>query len=380
MHLRKEIRSLSPEELLALRRAMIEFQLKEGQGSYIDLAGYHGIPGHRCPHGSPLFLPWHRAYIRTFEQSLQSIDSTVSLPFWDWTSSESLAQGMASAHSDESFEMDGSILANPLMSGPIEDRSRNTRRMPPHELNQLRSFALSVNIAMSQINYLSFNNFIEEPHGSIHVWVGGQGGDMSSVPRAAYDPIFWSHHSNVDRQWAIWQKCHINENPTDDLMSQLLDGFPNWRVADTIDISSSRLDYTYEGLDAITCPTRSEENFINEIKSRIIVEVKDIVRDNESFMVDIFLEDETSSSTSKVFAGSFGIFGAEGLHGTGHDVHHHHGVKTNQHIDVSEAVKKLELSADQIQSVQIHLQATNKEGDVIDSAKLPIGSMDIRMV
>ncbi|MMZ70295.1 hypothetical protein D1872_333030 [compost metagenome] len=55
-------------------------------------------------------------------------------------------------------------------------------------------------------------------------------------------------------------------------------------------------------------------------------------------------------------------------------------MKTNQHIDVSEAVKKLELSADQIQSVQIHLQATNKEGDIIDSAKLPIGSMDIRMV
>jgi tyrosinase len=28
------------------------------------------------------------------------------------------------------------------------------------------------------------------------------GGDMASVPSAAYDPIFYLHHANIDRLWA----------------------------------------------------------------------------------------------------------------------------------------------------------------------------------
>lgn len=39
-------------------------------------------------------------------------------------------------------------------------------------------------------------------HGIIHTFVGG---DMSSTVTAPNDPIFWCHHSNVDRVWAAWQ-------------------------------------------------------------------------------------------------------------------------------------------------------------------------------
>ena len=31
---------------------------------------------------------------------------------------------------------------------------------------------------------------------------------MGSLDYAAYDPIFWMHHANVDRQWALWQRSH----------------------------------------------------------------------------------------------------------------------------------------------------------------------------
>lgn len=65
---------------------------------------------------------------------------------------------------------------------------------------------------------MEFTRAIEGPHGDIHGWVGGFGGDKSSVPRAAYDPIFWSNHANVDRQWAIWQKCNPQGNPTLEIM------------------------------------------------------------------------------------------------------------------------------------------------------------------
>jgi tyrosinase len=44
------------------------------------------------------------------------------------------------------------------------------------------------------------------PHGDIHMAVGGAsvGGWMTSFETAALDPIFWLHHSNIDRLWQVW--------------------------------------------------------------------------------------------------------------------------------------------------------------------------------
>ncbi|KAK6362601.1 hypothetical protein TWF730_000058 [Orbilia blumenaviensis] len=46
---------------------------------------------------------------------------------------------------------------------------------------------------------------VESIHDGIHVWVGGNYGHMSSVPYSSFDPIFFLHHLNVDRLFAIWQ-------------------------------------------------------------------------------------------------------------------------------------------------------------------------------
>jgi tyrosinase len=36
-------------------------------------------------HMGPAFFPWHRQFLRMFEQELQAVDPTVTLPYWDWT-------------------------------------------------------------------------------------------------------------------------------------------------------------------------------------------------------------------------------------------------------------------------------------------------------
>lgn len=47
------------------------------------------------------------------------------------------------------------------------------------------------------------------PHGPVHVWCGDTRQpnleDMGNFYSAARDPIFFSHHSNVDRMWTLWK-------------------------------------------------------------------------------------------------------------------------------------------------------------------------------
>ncbi|KAF2001264.1 Di-copper centre-containing protein [Amniculicola lignicola CBS 123094] len=68
-------------------------------------------------------------------------------------------------------------------------------------------------------NWLPFNRFsnqapggddkignLETVHGTIHSTFSQ--GTMERPDTAAYDPVFWLHHANVDRQLAIWQALY----------------------------------------------------------------------------------------------------------------------------------------------------------------------------
>jgi hypothetical protein len=61
-----------------------------------------------------------------------------------------------------------------------------------------------------------FSSTLENgPHGSVHVDVGGFSGDMGAFETAARDPVFYAHHSNVDKCWVDWVKADPGHtNPT----------------------------------------------------------------------------------------------------------------------------------------------------------------------
>jgi tyrosinase len=68
-------------------------------------------------------------------------------------------------------------------------------------------------------------------------------GDMTNGGATAYDPIFWFHHANVDRLWALWQQRHPGagpDNPTATLSPWTL------TVADTT--TTQNLGYEYVAL------------------------------------------------------------------------------------------------------------------------------------
>src|SRR6478672_3119047 len=85
---------------------------------------------------------------------------------------------------------------------------------------------------------------------------------MSDPGIAALDPIFYLHHCNIDRMWAIWHHAG-NKNPTD---AAWLDGpaasgqrefvmpLPtnsSWVYISSEMDSLSKVDYTYDTLPAL---------------------------------------------------------------------------------------------------------------------------------
>jgi tyrosinase len=98
--------------------------------SFFVLGGYHGEPfrgagwgnssfwGGYCHHGNVLFPIWHRIYVYELEEALRSIPGCedVTLPFWDESSEDSLANGIPWALTAATFDLDGQTIPNPLRS------------------------------------------------------------------------------------------------------------------------------------------------------------------------------------------------------------------------------------------------------------------------
>ena len=214
-------------------------------------------------HGSSTFLPWHRAYLRFLERELQRIKpeyKDVTIPYWDWTSAES-----NKAMWDEEFmggegrESDGRVTngkfaydsgnwtlytapkVSPAYSRPDLCRRFNFYIEEGQQFNLELPKANHVKEALETDPYdnapwitnydtgqprPSFRNILEGGYGEgrihniVHVWVGGliiENGQITYAGAMSYggspnDPVFWLHHSNLDRLWADWQldKDHWN--------------------------------------------------------------------------------------------------------------------------------------------------------------------------
>jgi len=153
-----------------------------------------------CQHGTIQFLTWHRMYLYYFEQVLQAAsgDPNLRLPYWDY---ESNAQ-MPAAYRDQTYvNASGQTVANPLY---IPNRQAQLNA----GTSNLAPSVVSTANAMQQASYSPFNSAIEQtPHGAVHCAVGVANcptGYMGAVPAAGNDPIFYTHHTNIDRLYECW--------------------------------------------------------------------------------------------------------------------------------------------------------------------------------
>ena len=100
---------------------------------------------------------------------------------------------------------------------------------------------------MSSPSYSQFMQRCWRVHDNVHVWVGGE---MSDANWAAYDPLFWAHHSMVDRLWRIWQHDNPGAQPAHQILERglVFAKGPPFKVKDMLDVKE--LGYEYAGESA----------------------------------------------------------------------------------------------------------------------------------
>ncbi len=188
----------------------------------------------QCPHSGPpsgSFLLWHRAYVFYFERILReaSGDPTLSLPYWNYT--DASQRGFPAIFATAQPNPISGEPANPLfdlrreiafMFGQFD---LSERAVSPAQAFDERLFFGATDDdgfagGFSDDNPDTQGLVENRPHNSIHFAVGGvivtggappdpapaaqANGLMGNVPTAAFDPIFWVHHANIDRLWAVW--------------------------------------------------------------------------------------------------------------------------------------------------------------------------------
>jgi tyrosinase len=259
--------SVEQADIDALRDAYRKMQALSGTDnrSWIYWARYHGFNRYDCWHHArtgpsghgfsyDLFLPWHRAYLTSWDHVTRDQNPKAVLPWWDWTSNTSHQVGVPAAFTED--PIDGQ--PNPLATGPTPrmpgDQSRRTRRFPgdPAELPSMTDETAS-NPAIEKLldlpSFVDFSNQLQDVHDFIHGWAGGTdpnnpnvGGDMGNIGVAAFDPIFWAHHAMIDRLWDLWQLRHGVNNIPPNYLTLVLAPFP-YTVAQVLDVHSLGYDY-----------------------------------------------------------------------------------------------------------------------------------------
>lgn len=257
---RKDASTLSADDINLLKTAfagIMALPLDDPKG-YFAQAGIHWLPAHPalyCLHHENRYNPWHRAYLHPFEDALRSIPgcADVTLPYWDVTT----------PIPDFLYQPPFDKYTLPRDIGGDFEAGYVTSRFTASEVmdNVVGRFGIPGQItdALSRSVWSQFNNGIIRAHDNGHVSIGET---MSQQDVAAYDPIFWFFHANLDRLWWKWQQTlsattltgflSTVRGSTDWLRTSPFNSLPPFlETADqTIDLTAHDVDYQHPVAEA----------------------------------------------------------------------------------------------------------------------------------
>ena len=150
-----------------------------------------------CQHGNLNFLPWHRLYMHYYEKTLRrhSGSDDLTVPYWNYfDETNPRLRGLAVPELVRGSN--AGTLFNEWRTIGLND---NTSAIDPSSGSAVQAFKYD--------EFIPFSNELQgQPHGVIHcaVGTGCATPDLGFVPIAGLDPLFYMHHSNVDRLWQCW--------------------------------------------------------------------------------------------------------------------------------------------------------------------------------
>lgn len=238
VRVRKDAETLTENERIRFIRAFSMLNQKDRYTFYKQFTDMHIANTDNEIHFYENFLPWHRLYLLNLERDLQAIDPSVSLHYWRW---DFPAPNLFS----ENFAGRMTTTTTAATSTPAFSLSNPWRNWKPPGSAQLLRSAFNWNLALNggwdvlinrnapedyAINmgrgiYLDLfwdqnrprgsrpGYIFSAPHGGGHMSFRGQ---ISDIPTAPQDPVFFMLHSNVDRLWAAWQNYWDRFDPKAD--------------------------------------------------------------------------------------------------------------------------------------------------------------------
>ncbi|KAI8323116.1 Di-copper centre-containing protein [Martensiomyces pterosporus] len=202
---RKEVRSLSPDEWKAYTTAVNNAQ----RDKWNDWFGYLHQQVASVIHGNPKFLPFHRRFVRDYESVLRRYDQSIAIPYWnalvDYQQpdrSPILSGQYFGGNGDASTSCvrDG-IAATWALSSP-NSRCLQRKFNGGNVISSWYSPEYMTSVLQTTKYYVDLRASMENSlHGAVHLSLNGEMGTMNSPA----DPVFWIHHTNIDRLFAQWQ-------------------------------------------------------------------------------------------------------------------------------------------------------------------------------
>lgn len=179
MSCRKNYRDLTNVELDRFVQALHHLK---STGLVDQFADEHAAFFHMGIHGSSHFLPWHRDFLRRFEDALRTYHPDISIPYWnstvDTSPSDPLWDNAFLGQFDAAWGL-GRALGAAIL--PTPEQVQTTLALGTYDV--------------------FWENLESTIHNSPHNWVSGVMASLASPG----DPVFYLHHCWIDLLWAQWQ-------------------------------------------------------------------------------------------------------------------------------------------------------------------------------
>ncbi|MFI7295628.1 tyrosinase family protein [Streptomyces sp. NPDC050121] len=239
VYTRKDVSTLTGAERRRFVKALLEIKRRGEYDEFVRMHIEHyvsdGEGGLRTAHMAPSFLPWHRRFLLELEKALRRVDSSVTVPYWDWTRDRSKT---SAPWTEDLLGGDGRRSDRQVTTGPFAYSAGNWtikegvtdgefltrdlgRARDPIELPTKSELEWALKDPVYDVApwgstvTQGFRNKLEgwgtgrgsvawRNHNRVHRWVGGAMLGGASVN----DPVFWLHHAFVDLVWTRWQQRH----------------------------------------------------------------------------------------------------------------------------------------------------------------------------